>query len=306
MGKYLIIIIAAITLYYGTIVVRTSNTRLEQVEKASRQYEITQARNSATSAMKVAISKLSYDNSWNTGLSNLSLNGAPANVTIEDNSTNSSLSYMERILHSTATFSEVTHNVDAHCGIPPSLANLAAYATGAITNVDVWDEASNSDPTLMIENAPFMIPFDFDALEAIATAQGHVYNSDFIPTNNYPNGDFYYDGVIPNVTKVTGDFTVKGGRDVYGIYIVYGNTEMEGNARLNGVVTLPNPGTVVVNGGGVPIEPEITGGVFINGTVDGTGNHIQIKYDSVFMSEFAKFQLPISLYVISWTESPAV
>ena len=108
------------------------------------------------------------------------------------------------------------------------------------------------------------------------------------------------------MTKVTGDFTAGGGRTFYGIYVIYGNATLNGNSRLEGVITCPDPSSLVVYGGGDPKEANITGGVFINGDVDGTGNHIHIKFDSEYMGVFAEFQFQKNLYVVKWLESASL
>jgi hypothetical protein len=57
-------------------------------------------------------------------------------------------------------------------------------------------------------------------------------------------------------------------------------------------------------GGGDPKESSLTGGTFANGNIDGTGNHISIRYDSEYMGVFAQWQLQRNLFIISWIESP--
>jgi hypothetical protein len=306
MGQYLLIIITTISLFYGIIAANISSNRLEQIDNSARHYNLILARNCASSLMNVSLSKISYDNDWNAGLYNKSLNGAIGQVTVEDHTNNATLSFMERIVHSSATFADATKTIDVHCGLPPDIENVAAYATGPITKVTITDEAGKKDNSLKINNAPFMVPFDLDALEAIAQTQGQVENGDFSPGKNYPNGSFYYSVGIPNVTIVKGNLTVNGGRTVYGIYVVYGDVRLNGSARVEGCITIPESGNIETKGGGNPKEYSVTGGVVINGNLSGTGNHVKVRYWSEYMAELAKFQLPISLYVITWKESPSV
>jgi hypothetical protein len=215
---------------------------------------------------------------------------------------------MERIIISTADFHGTDKTVRVHVGIPPDLADLAVYCTGSLdwNSVTVRDEARVPDSDLAYTNMPFMVPYDFDALESLAESQGYVVNGYFEPDKDYPNGSFYYSGSIPNVTKVMGDFRVRGGRTVHGIYVVYGDVYIEGSARLDGVITLPNPGSIIMHGGGDPKESSVTGGIFANGPIDGTGNHISVTYDQEWMTSFAQFQLQRNLYIISWLESPDI
>ncbi len=302
----LILAVMGLTFVFSMMSLALNRHRIDSLEKTWDYLQYSQARNCATTGVYMALHELSFDEDWTTGFTNLALNQATADVTIEDETTNASLSSMERIINSIATFDDVEKTVRVHVGIPPDLADLAVYCTGDLTNVDVRDESNHSDTSLAYTNMPFMVPYDFDALEALAESQGHVENGYFAPDKNYPNGSFYYSGSMPNVTKVLGDFRVRGGRTVHGIFVVYGNVYLEGSARLNGVITLPNPGTIVMHGGGSPKESSVTGGIFANGDIDGTGNHISVRYDREWMTVFAQFQLQRNLYIISWLESPDI
>ena len=302
----MLIIITTISLFYGIMVSKININRTEQVQYSARHYNLIQARNCASSSMQVALSKLSYNNNWNAGFSNISLNGATGQITVEDHTTNASLSFMEKIVHSTAIFADATKTIDVRCALPPDIEFLAAYTTGPINNVTITNETGKKDDSLKIENAPFMIPFDWDALEALAQSQGQIKNGDFSPGKNYPNNSFYYSTGIPNVTVVKGNFTVVGGRTVYGIYVVYGDVRLNGSARVEGCITTPESGNMEAKGGGNPKEYSVTGGVVLDGYLSGTGNHVKVRYWSTYMAELAKFQLPISLYVVTWKESPSV
>lgn len=207
---------------------------------------------------------------------------------------------------STATYDDLTKTIDVHLGIPPNLADLAIFCTDTVEDVTVYDENRVSDPSLVIQNAPEMLPFNTQALINLAQAQGHVHIGNFIPSNDYPNGDFYFDAGngIPNVTRVTGNITFLGNITAYGIYLVEGNAIMNGGTRLEGVLYLPNPGTIVIHGGGDPKESSITGGIFANGDVIGTGNHISVQYDNEYMTVFSQFQNAKKMYIISWVETP--
>lgn len=344
MGNYLMLILTGVSLVYGVTTMRLHTARMEQDDKASRQYSVTQARNCATSAMEVGLSKVSVNNDWNEGIQNIELNGATASVTVHDHTTDNTLSPMEKYVRSAATFSDATQYVDVHCGLPPNIADIAIYATEDVTNISkVVDKEGQEDNDLLIANAPFMVEFDYDAMYALAEAQGHVYEGDFKATKDYPNGSFYYDTDVPNITKVEGDFDVPGGRIVYGIFIVEGQIDIDvkGSARVEGIILVPTDGEVEIRGGGpkyVPYEiicgeesgnngngngkgngkgngfghsgaknnASVTGGIIVNGSLGGKGNHITVQHNPCYMVELAKFQLKQSLYILSWTESPAV
>ncbi|MDZ7290179.1 MAG: hypothetical protein ONB42_09630, partial [candidate division KSB1 bacterium] len=120
--------------------------------------------------------------------------------------------------------------------------------------------------------------------------------------DNYPNGSYYYSGTTPNVTHVTGNLTVQGGRNVYGIFIIEGNAVLDGNARVEGILYLPNPTSTVIHGGGDPRESSVTGGILTWGTVDGTGRHISVKFWPSYMRPFVSGYAPDNppMRVLSW------
>jgi len=280
----MLIIALGFSTLFGTITLNMSRHSLDSIRSFSDHYAHTMARNASTSGVYMTLSKLYQDNTWRGGFSNLSLNGSDLNVT---------------------KTSEVL------LGLPPDLADLAVFVTDTIDNVSIYDEMGNPDPTLAIENAPEMLPFDKDGLVSLAQSQNtpssHVIAGDFAANNNWPNGNFYYDepNNIPNVTHVLGNLTVGGGTDVYGIFVVEGNVTLDGNARVQGVIYLPNPGSIVIHGGGNPNESSITGGVFANGSINGTGNHISVRYKREYMEIFGSFQTAKNMFIVSWKESPS-
>jgi len=306
MGKALLIITLAFSTLFGTMALNLSRHSLESVRNYSSHYANLNARNAATSGVYMSLSKLYQDNNWRTGFESHTLSGANLSVTIYDMNTDPNLSSMELKIVSTATYENVTRSSEVILGLPPNLADLAVFVTDTIDNVSIYDEAGNPDPSLAIENAPDMLPFDKDGLVSLAVSQGHVHNGDFSPTNNYPNGSFYDDAAnnIPNVIHVMGNFSIGGGKTAYGIYVVEKNVTLDGNARLEGVLYLPNPGSIVIHGGGNPSESSITGGVFANGYISGTGNHISVRYNQEYMEIFGGFQTATNMFIVSWKDSP--
>ena len=309
MGKAMLILALGFSTLFGTITLTMSRHSLDSIRSFSDQYANTMARNAATSGVYMALSKIYQDNTWRAGFSNLSLNGSNLDVTLYDMNSDPNLSAMELLVQSSSTYEGMTKSTDVLLGIPPDLADLAVFVTDTIDNVTVKDELGNPDPSLAIQNAPDMLPFDKDGLVSLAQSQNspssHVIAGDFVANNNWPNGDFYFDqpNNIPNVTHVHGNFIVGGGTDVYGIFVVDGNAVLDGNARVEGVIYLPNPGSIVINGGGNPGESSITGGIFANGSVNGQGNHISVKYDPDYMEIFGGFQTAKNMFIVSWKES---
>jgi len=306
MGKALLIIVLGFTTIMSTVTLSVNRRSLESVENFSEHYKISMARNVATSGINMALAKITEDSTWRSGYYNLSVSDADFDVLVQDHNTIPSMSSMELRLESTAIYDDIAKTIDVLLGIPPDIADLAVFCTDTIENVTIYDENRVEDPSLAIQNAPDMLPFDKQSLVNLAQTQGHVHAGDFTPGNNYPNGDFYYDAPnnIPNVIHVSGNITFSGGKTAYGIYVVEGNAVMDGSARLEGVIYLPNPGSIVIHGGGSPKESSITGGVFANGYMNGTGNHISVEYDPDYMEKFGAFQLAKKMYIISWSETP--
>ncbi|MBN1350193.1 hypothetical protein JXJ21_12335 [candidate division KSB1 bacterium] len=306
MGKALLIIALGFSAIFSTMALNMSKFSLRSVESTADHLTYATARNCATSGVYMALSRLAIDQTWRAGFQSKDLSSGTFSVNLQDCNDDPSLSSMELRIISDATSENVTKSITVVLGLPPDIADLAVFCTDTIRNVTIKDESGNPDPSLAVMNAPDMLPFDKDGLVSLAISQGHVQIGDYSPPDNYPNGNFYFDVVnkIPNVTHVTGDCTFAGGRTVYGIYVVEGNAVMNGSARLYGVIYIPNPGSIVIHGGGVPSESSIYGGIFANGYVDGTGNHISVRYDSDYMATFGQFQTAKNLYIVSWTETP--
>lgn len=308
MGKALLILVLGFSTLIGTATLNLSRHSLESVQNYSNLYATNLARNAATTGVYMSLSKIYQNNAWRSGYTNLSMNPATLNVDIQDHAENPSLSTMELKVVSTATYSNTSKSIEVLLGVPPDLEDLAVFVTDTVINVTTLNESRVPDPSLMIQNAPDMLPFDKDALVALAGTQSHVINGNFTPPNNWPTNDptkdFYWvSPTIPNVTHVKGNLTISGGTQVYGIFVVEGNATLNGSSRLEGVLYLPNPGTIVIHGGGTPKESTITGGVFANASMNGTGNHITVEYESDYMALFGSFQLAKNMFIISWTES---
>ena len=118
-------------------------------------------------------------------------------------------------------------------------------------------------------------------------------------------GSFYYKNKIPNVTVVNGDLTISGNTTIYGIFVVHGNVIMNGNVHVEGIITMPDPGTVIMHGGGNPSIMNVTGGMFLNADASGTGNHVSVKYQPDYMSIFSNWQKKSGIMLTRWLESPA-
>jgi len=203
-----------------------------------------------------------------------------------------------------ATVGEIERGVEIRIQPGSGLVDKAIFTTGHVFNVSAKDSLGNNDPDLAVTEADSVPEIDEATLAAMSTAQGHDQGAaEFNPADGYPNGSFYQpDGITPNVTHVLNDLKVQGGRTVYGIFVVEGDVILNGNSRVQGVIYLPNPTSMIIHGGGDPSESSITGGIVSHGDIWGTGNHISVTHGPEFMRAFCEHQLgpdPDTI-VISW------
>lgn len=214
----------------------------------------------------------------------VSLSGGTFSITIADQDT-----VLE--LTSTGGIADAQKGIQVLVSYRAPVADFAIYATGDVTNVTSLDEAGDPAPSLLIANAPSLPDIDNQALIDLATSQGFVETGpEFSPAHGYPNFNFYYSGSTPNVTYVQGDLHVRGGRTVYGIFVVEGDIRLDGSSRVQGVLYMVTPNNIVIHGGGNPTESSVTGGIIANGDIDGTGNHITVHYHSEYMGKFGEYE----------------
>lgn len=213
-----------------------------------------------------------------------------ADVTLD---TTSVVGSAEVLLYVTATVGDIQSRLRLRVSPGTGLVDKAIYTTGHVFNVTGKDSTGTNDPSRVVTQAPSVPAIDEAALAAMSTPQGHdQFDALFTPSNGYPDGSFYRpDGVTPNVTHVMNDFKVKGGRTIYGIFVVEGDVVLNGSARIEGVVYLPNPTSTIITGGGDPGESSITGGLISHGNIQGFGNHISVKHWPEFMGVFCQYQI---------------
>lgn len=217
------------------------------------------------------------------------------------------------LLTITAVAGEAKKEIEVLLSAKNRLVDKAIYTKGDVFNVTGKDSAGNPDSDVVITKADTIPSIDIDTLKTMATNQGHFIPSDsipadsaFAPDTNYPESSFYWSGgggTTPNVTYVEGDFTVKGSRDVYGIFVVEGNVTLHGSARVFGVIYLPNPSSTLITGGGNPGESSITGGIISHGDISGTSHHISVQHNPEYMRAFCEHQVgedPSEFKVVSW------
>jgi hypothetical protein len=183
---------------------------------------------------------------------------------------------------------------NAHFDIdnPDTGANVT-YGDGT-DNVTSGSEAG--PPALVYRPAQ---PLDEDVFKVLATDQGHYHSGNFSAVNNYPNGSYYYSGIVPNITYVAGDLTINGNLEIYGVYWIKGNTTVfNGNYRINGIIICE--GDLTMNGGGA-MSPNMDGGIIQYGatsTLTGNGQPVDIDINTTFF-EHMNNTLPIVTVVSS-------
>jgi len=193
--------------------------------------------------------------------------------------------------------------VEVKVDYSPPIEDVAIFSTDDITNVTTLDEAGDPDPSLAIANAPFLPDMDDSTLIAMAIAQGHVETgNEFKPAHGYPNFNYYFSGTTPNVTWVQKKLKVNGGRTVYGIFVVDKGIKLVGSARVEGVLYMRNNFEIVGTGGGPPPGSIVTGGIVANGEVNGTGNHITVRYNSEYMGKFGEYEELVVGQIFSWRQ----
>ncbi len=267
---------------------------------AAEKLQSTQALYLAESGVEYGLKRLNSQMTLNEG-QDISISGGVFNV-----DTSSSMGFT--LLTAQSQFNGINRTVQLSLQNMMNLGSLAMFSTGNVTNVTPLDEDGNPDPTLMMANADSMPPIDYLDLIDMAINQSQVdYSPTFTPDDGYPNGSFYASAGVPNVTHVTGNLKVNGGSTVYGIFIVEGDVILNGNARVNGVVYLPNFDSEVLQitfaGGGDPDESTVDGGIIANGDVSGSGNHITVKYNPEYMGHFGDFEKPSQTFLVAkWEE----
>lgn len=247
----------------------------------------------AESALELAIWDLEHDGDGE--LNNLAIGGTTITTTVTGDS----------ILEASASQNGISTDLQVYFNLDTTILDeVAIYCTEEVTNVNALDSNRVVDPDLLVENADSLPTIQYSDLVNLANAQGQVQTAaNFKPSDGYPNGNFYYSPGVPNVTHVQGNLNVSGGRTIYGIYLVEGDaTFMNGSARLVGVLYLPNADSRF-NGGGDPSESSVTGGIVVNGHVDGNGNHITIQQQPEYMKIFSVFERSDGVFkLLRWTE----
>jgi hypothetical protein len=304
MGRTLLILLTGFAVSFG-ILAQSKNQRLgESVDRMVSQVADYSAQNAASSGVYMALNQLYLNPAWRDGYNNLVIGGNTLSVTVKDDSLGATpLAHRVKISASAGASGLVQVSV-----FDSKFQEFAVWAKDTVISVTTQDSTGVAAPGLLIKKAPFMPKIDKTALVSDATAQGHVYGHDeeshFHPGNGFPNGSFYHDSTAisqnANVIYVSGNLHIRDGRTVYGIYVVEGDVLLNTNAKIRGVLYLPNSSSRVYNRENG--SSQVTGSIVTWGRVDGKAYQIIVKHRPQYLRELVSNYAPDNppIRVLTW------
>jgi hypothetical protein len=304
MGRTLLILLTGFAVSFG-ILAQSKNQRLgESVDRMVSQVADYSAQNAASSGVYMALNQLYLNPAWRDGYNNLVIGGNTLSVTVKDDSLGATpLAHRVKISASAGASGLVQVSV-----FDSKFQEFAVWAKDTVISVTTQDSTGVAAPGLLIKKAPFMPKIDKTALVSDATAQGHVYGHDeeshFHPGNGFPNGTFYHDSTAisqnANVIYVKGNLHIRDGRTVYGIYVVEGDVLLNTNAKIRGVLYLPNSSSRVYNRENG--SSQVTGSIVTWGRVDGKAYQIIVKHRPQYLRELVSNYAPDNppIRVLTW------
>lgn len=312
MGKGLLILLVGFAASYG-ILARGKDQRLvESVDRMADRFSGYTANNAAASGAYMALNELYLNPNWRTGFANLAIDGNVFSVSVQDQNADAALGpYKLRIL-SNGGNADAVNNAEVTV-FTRQFQEFAIWAKDSVKSVTSLDSLGNPNPDLVMKKAPFMPKIDKAALSNDAANQNYLVGNDldiefggshFHPSSGFPNNSFYYDSTatstVPNVIHVNGDLHIRDGRTVYGIYIVEGDVLLNENAKVRGVLYLPNPASKVYNRENA--SSQVQGGIVTWGTVDGKGYPINVRHRPKYLHELVSNYASDNprLRVLSW------
>jgi hypothetical protein len=210
------------------------------------------------------------------------------------------------ILRVTATNGAVSRQLKIQVQYGKKFSDNAVATTGDVSNVTALDSLRNPDPDRLIDNQDSLPTFKDADIKAMAFTQGHKKTGNWTATTNYPAANFYNAGTTPNVTHITGNLTMNGTTNIYGIFIVEGTVTMNGTGRIYGVLYLPNSTSTVIKSSTIAGESAVEGGIISHGSISGTVSNITVEHVPAYMRSFMQFRTYteiISNPVVGWTYS---
>lgn len=307
MGRTLLILLVGFAASFGVLATSNNRRLIDSVDRMVDQFSAYKSKNAATSGAYLALNQLFQDKTWRTGYNNLVINGDTLNVTVTDNSTDTSVA-LYRVKINSIGRNDAANNSSQVMLFDRKFQEFAVWAKDTVINVTTQDSVPSNNPNMLIQNAPFMPKIDNDALFDEAFTQGQLQNEDmnnhYHPDDGYPNGSFYHDSTsasqTANVTYVYGNLHIRDNRTVYGIYIVEGDVLLGASAKVRGVLYLPNASSRVYNR--TSANSQVLGGIVTWGEIDGEGYQIFVRHKPQFMRALALNYAPNNppIRVLTW------
>jgi hypothetical protein len=304
MGRTLLILLTGFAASFGVLAMSKNQRFADSLDRMIGQVDEYSEKNASTSGVHKALNQLYLNPAWRGSYNDLAIAGGTVDITVVDDSVGGApKAHQVKILSSSAnTLTQVVV-------FDSEFQEFAVWAKDTVINVTTQDSLGINDSDLLIQNAPFMPKIDKDGLFNKAMEQSHLYDhggeNHFHPLDGFPNSDgFYYDSTaapkVPNVIHVDGDLHVRADRTVYGIFIVEGDVLLSTNAKVSGVLYLPNSTSRIYNRDNA--SSQVTGGIVTWGEVDGDGYPIVVRHRPEFLRalvpEFSPNNPPIR--VLTW------
>lgn len=303
MGKTLLILLAGFAASFGVLAMSKNQRFADSLDRMVNQVSDYSEKNASTSGVHKALNQLYLDPDWRGSYNNLAIAGGTVNITVKNDSVGATpKAHQIKILSSSANALTQVIVFDSE------FQDFAVWAKDTAISVTTQDSFGVNDPDLLMKNAPFMPKIDKDGLFGEALTQGHMENEDinnhYHPDDGFPNNSFYYDSSAvsqtANVIHVDGNLHVRADHTVYGILIVEGDVLLSTNAKVRGVLYLPNSTSRIYNRDNA--SSQVTGGIVTWGEVDGEGYPIIVRHRPEFLhalvSDYADNNPPIR--VLTW------
>jgi len=307
MGKTLLILTVGFAASFGLLAIGKNLRYVESVDRMVDQLTSATARNAAASGAYMALNRLYLNPAWRTGYSNLVIGGNTLDVTVKNDSVGMTPKPFQVKISASAGNAD-NSNLTQVVVFDRGFQEFAVWAKDTVIDATTYDSLGIDAPQLRMLDAPFMPKIDKAVMVGDAAGQGHVYSEDseshFHPSHGFPNGSFYHDSTassqVANIIHVVGDLHLRDNRIVYGIFIVEGDVLLNENAKVRGVLYLPNSSSRVYNRENA--NSSVVGGIVTWGEVDGDGYQILVRHKPPYLyklvSNYAADNPPIR--VLSW------
>lgn len=299
MGKFLLILMFGLSISTGIIVISKNRQLIDSNELVVEHFSNISTKNAANSGAFIALNQLYLDDTWRPNYgSPLVLNTDTIYIAVQDTAVPAN-----QLKINTAGLNYPSQSETEVMVFDADFHDFAVWAKDSVDYVTASDSLGNVDSSLVIEHAPFMPYIDYASLVNQSVLQGHIYSGHTHISDGYPNGNFYYSGLTPNVTWVDGDLHVQNNRTIYGIYIVEGETTFDENVTVEGIIYTPNTGTLITKTkDDDSIMTNINGGIITWGGVDGAGYQIYVDHEPEYMRALASNYAPNNprMRVLTW------